>query len=141
MIFTLRLSNSAFMRAIVPSSVVQTGVKSFGCENSTAHLSPIHWWKSIWPSVVWAVKLGAVSPIRNAMTVSYAVKPLILAPPTEVSHRQDQGHRLQRRAEIHRRADAPIAMRQVGHRGKQRRADGRGNHRGQAVQAADRPQH
>jgi hypothetical protein len=33
------------------------------------------------------VKLGAVSPIRNAMTVSYAVKPLILAPPTEVSHR------------------------------------------------------
>src|SRR5262252_6853967 len=67
MIFTLRLSNSAFIFAIVPSSVVQTGVKSLGCENRTAHLSPIHWWKSIWPSVVWAWKLGAVSPMRSAM--------------------------------------------------------------------------
>jgi hypothetical protein len=37
------------MLAIVPSSVVHTGVKSFGWEKSTAHLSPIHWWKSIWP--------------------------------------------------------------------------------------------
>src|SRR5262245_66270985 len=68
MIFTLRLSNSAFMRAMVPSSVVHTGVKSLGWENSTAHLSPIHWWKSICPSVVCALKLGAVSAIRNAMT-------------------------------------------------------------------------
>ncbi len=32
---TLRLSNSGFSRASVPSSVVQTGVKSFGWENST----------------------------------------------------------------------------------------------------------
>src|ERR1044071_3520645 len=70
MIFTLRLSNSGFIRAMVPSSVVQTGVKSLGWEKSTAHLSPIHWWKSISPSVVWAWKLGAVSPMRSAMEVS-----------------------------------------------------------------------
>ena len=36
----LRLSNSGFRPATAPSSVVQTGVKSFGCENSTAQLSP-----------------------------------------------------------------------------------------------------
>src|SRR5260221_9015348 len=64
------LSNSGFIFAMVPSSVVQTGVKSLGWEKSTAHLSPIHWWKSIWPSVVWAWKLGAVSPMRSAMGVS-----------------------------------------------------------------------
>src|SRR6185295_1420100 len=67
MIFALRLSNSAFIFAMVPSSVVQTGVKSFGCENSTTHLSPIQSWKSIGPSVVLAWKLGAVSPIRSAI--------------------------------------------------------------------------
>src|SRR5438270_276635 len=67
MIFVLRLSNSGLMRAMYPSSVVQTGVKSLGCEKRTAHWLPIHWWKSIGPSVVWAVKLGASSPIRNAM--------------------------------------------------------------------------
>ena len=44
-----------------PSSVVQTGVKSFGCENSTAHESPIQSWKLIGPSVVSAWKSGAVS--------------------------------------------------------------------------------
>ena len=42
MIFTPRASNSGLMRAMYPSSVVHTGVKSFGCENSTAHESPIH---------------------------------------------------------------------------------------------------
>ncbi len=42
MTFVLRLSNSGFRRAMYPSSVVQTGVKSLGCENSTAHDSPIH---------------------------------------------------------------------------------------------------
>ena len=45
--------------------MVQTGVKSFGCENSTAQLSPIHSWKSISPSVVCARKLGASSLMRN----------------------------------------------------------------------------
>ena len=41
---------------------MQTGVKSFGCENSTAHESPIQSWKLIGPSVVSASKSGAVSP-------------------------------------------------------------------------------
>ena len=42
---------------------MQTGVKSLGCENSTAHESPIQSWKLIVPSVVSASKSGAVSPI------------------------------------------------------------------------------
>ena len=46
---------------------MQTGVKSFGCENSTAHESPIQSWKLIRPSVVSASKSGAVSPSCNAM--------------------------------------------------------------------------
>src|SRR6266576_738061 len=50
-----------------PSSVVQTGVKSLGCENSTAHESPIHSWKRMRPSVVWASKSGAMSPSWSAM--------------------------------------------------------------------------
>src|SRR6185437_3520685 len=48
-------------------SVVQIGVKSFGCEKSTAHESPIQSWKLISPSVVSAVKFGAVSLSCNAM--------------------------------------------------------------------------
>jgi hypothetical protein len=47
--------------------VVQTGVKSLGCEKRMAHLSPIHSWKRIFPSVVSAVKSGASSPIRTDM--------------------------------------------------------------------------
>jgi hypothetical protein len=41
MILTLRLSNSGLILARWPSSVVHTGVKSFGCENSTHQESPI----------------------------------------------------------------------------------------------------
>src|SRR6187399_2768180 len=63
MIFTFLLSNCGFIFAMYPSSVVQTGVKSFGCENRTAHESPIQSWKRIRPSVVCASKSGAVSPI------------------------------------------------------------------------------
>ena len=60
---TLRLSNSALIFATMPSSVVQTGVKSFGCDMSTHHLpGPIHSWKRIVPSVDSAVKSGAMSP-------------------------------------------------------------------------------
>src|SRR4030081_1800536 len=70
MILVLRLSNSDFSLAMAPSSVVQTGVKSLGCENRIAHLSPIHLWKSMGPSVVCAWELGASSPIRNAMEFS-----------------------------------------------------------------------
>src|SRR5262245_57404183 len=64
MILTPRLSNSGLIFAIVPSSVVQTGVKSLGWEKRIAQELPIHWWKSISPSVVCALKLGASSPIR-----------------------------------------------------------------------------
>jgi hypothetical protein len=42
-----------------PSSVVQTGVKSLGCENRIAQPSPIQSWKSMAPWVVSAVKFGA----------------------------------------------------------------------------------
>ena len=38
--FTFLFSNSGFILANAPSSVVQTGVKSFGCENKTPQLSP-----------------------------------------------------------------------------------------------------
>lgn len=62
MIFVLRLSNSGLSFAMYPSSVVHTGVKSFGCENGIAHESAIHEWKRIHPSVS-AMKSGAVSPI------------------------------------------------------------------------------
>src|SRR5665213_3268318 len=67
MILALRLSNSGLSRAIVPSSVVQTGVKSFGCENRTPQELPSHSWKRILPSVVSASKSGAVSPIANVI--------------------------------------------------------------------------
>src|SRR5246127_2664653 len=65
---TPRLSNSGFSLASAPSSVVQTGVKSFGCENSTAQELPIQSWNLILPSVVWASKSGAVSLIASAIT-------------------------------------------------------------------------
>src|SRR6186997_585159 len=67
MIFTFLLSNCGLIFAMYPSSVVHTGVKSFGCENNTAHESPIQSWKRIGPSVVSASKSGAVSPSCNAI--------------------------------------------------------------------------
>ena len=74
MTFTLRLSHSSLRAATRPSSVVQTGVKSLGCENSTAQLSPFHSWKLTVPSVVSAVKSGASSPRRRvAMVMSFVV--------------------------------------------------------------------
>ena len=65
--FTLRLSNSGLSDATRPSSVVHTGVKSFGCEKRTAQLSPFHSWKLMVPSVLSALKSGASSPRRMAM--------------------------------------------------------------------------
>ena len=65
--FTLRFANSSFSLAVRPSSVVHTGVKSAGCENSTPQLSPSHSWKLIVPSLDSCVKSGAVSPSRKAM--------------------------------------------------------------------------
>src|SRR3979490_3055612 len=64
---TPRLSNSGFSLASAPSSVVQTGVKSFGCENKSAQLLPIQSWNLIFPSVVSASKSGATEPIWRAM--------------------------------------------------------------------------
>ena len=52
-----------------PSSVVQTGVKSFGCEKKTAHDPSFHSWNRIGPCVVSASKSGAVSPSCNDMGV------------------------------------------------------------------------
>src|SRR6266540_4183135 len=67
MIFTFLSSNSGLIFAMYPSSVVHTGVKSRGCEKSTAQESPIQSWKRIRPSVVSASKSGAVSPICKAI--------------------------------------------------------------------------
>src|SRR6266436_6635935 len=64
-ILTPRLSNSGLILAIYPSSVVQIGVKSLGCENSTAQLLPIQSWKRILPCVVLASKSGAMSLILS----------------------------------------------------------------------------
>src|SRR5215467_9379356 len=69
MILTFLRSNSGLIFARYPSSVVQTGVKSLGCENSTAHESPIHSWKLIGPSVVSAWKSGALSPMASVIVV------------------------------------------------------------------------
>ena len=71
--FAPRRSNSPLIRAISPSSVVQTGVKSLGCENSTPQLSPSHSWKDSGPSVVSAVKSGASSPSRRTGLVVVVV--------------------------------------------------------------------
>src|SRR6266498_4271968 len=67
MILTFLRSNSGLIFAMYPSSVVHTGVKSRGCENSTAQESPIQSWKRVRPSVVSASKSGAVSPICRAI--------------------------------------------------------------------------
>src|SRR6186713_382231 len=68
---TLRLANSPLSAAVLPSSVVQTGVKSAGCENSTTQESPAHAWKEILPAVESWVKSGAVSPsLRVAIACS-----------------------------------------------------------------------
>src|SRR5436189_3033574 len=73
--FTFRRSNSGLIFAMYPSSVVHTGVKSRGCENSTAQESPIQSWKRIFPSVVSASKSGAVSPIVNAILCPPCLNP------------------------------------------------------------------
>src|SRR5690349_20313561 len=70
MIFVFRLSNSGLSLAMYPNSVVQTGVKSRGCENSTAQESPIQSWNRNLPSVVSASKSGAVSAMWSAISVS-----------------------------------------------------------------------
>ena len=70
-----RLAHSSFSWATRPSSVVQTGVKSAGWLKSTAQLSPFQSRNEMSPSVVEAVKSGAVSPSRRvAMPVVLSEK-------------------------------------------------------------------
>ena len=47
MTLTPRLLHSSSSLAVAPNSVVQTGVKSAGCEKSTHQLSPMNSWKRI----------------------------------------------------------------------------------------------
>ena len=68
----LRAANSPESAAVRPSSVVHTGVKSAGWENSTAHAPSFHSWKLMGPAVVSAEKSGAVSP-RRMLTGSLLV--------------------------------------------------------------------
>src|SRR5471032_1242422 len=72
---TLRLSNSGLSLAVRPSSVVQTGVKSAGCENSTTQELPAHSWKWMVPMEESCVKSGAVSPRRMVIVISVRVEP------------------------------------------------------------------
>src|SRR5262249_6753 len=62
------------------SSVVHTGVKSFGCENKTAQESPIQSWKWIRPWVVSASKSGAISPIFIVLSPSLSLGILFQTP-------------------------------------------------------------
>src|SRR5665213_4047472 len=69
MTLALRFLKSGLSLATAPSSVVHTGVKSFGCENRMPQESPSHSWNLISPCVVLAVKSGAISPMRRDMEV------------------------------------------------------------------------
>ena len=66
---TPRLANSPDNAAVLPSSVVHTGVKSAGWENSTTQELPAHSWKEIGPAVESCWKSGAVSPKRKVAMV------------------------------------------------------------------------
>src|SRR5947207_5971689 len=85
MIFVLRFANSGCSLAMYPSSVVQTGVKSFGCENRIAQPSPIQLWKLMVPCVVSAVKSGAVSLMRGMLDVAGVTVAVLIIPPDEIS--------------------------------------------------------
>src|SRR3954447_21729024 len=91
-IFTLRLSKSGFIRAIAPSSVVHTGVKSFGWENRIPHESPSHLWNRIGPSVVSASKSGAAWPMASGPFIislpelSFEDQP-VRSPDEQLTHR------------------------------------------------------
>src|SRR5262245_61083288 len=78
MTLTPRRSNSGLSRATSPSSVVQTGVKSFGWEKSTPQPSPSHSWKLMVPIVVSAVKSGASSPSWSTVAVGTLMVLVIL---------------------------------------------------------------
>ena len=67
---TPRLSNSPFRLAVRPSSVVQTGVKSAGWLNSTAHLPLFQSWKSIGAFGGLGVKVGGDVAQPNCHVIS-----------------------------------------------------------------------
>src|SRR3979411_231428 len=71
---TPRLSNSGFSLASAPSSVVQTGVKSFGGENSVHQPLPLQTWTLILPSAASASKSGATTPIWRAMLRPHIIR-------------------------------------------------------------------
>ncbi|MNT87399.1 hypothetical protein D3C72_2278100 [compost metagenome] len=70
MAFTLRLSNSGLSLAVKPSSVVHTGVKSAGWENSTTQELPAHSWNLSGPIELSCSKSGATSPRRKVIVIS-----------------------------------------------------------------------
>src|SRR6476646_6351812 len=72
--FTPRLSNSDLSRATDPSSVVHTGVKSLGCENSRPQELLSQLWKLIGPCVVSVVKSGAGEPMVSDMGCASLVR-------------------------------------------------------------------
>ena len=76
---TLRCVNHSYLSASRPISVVQTGVKSAGCEKSTHQPSPIHSWKDGQsPCVVLQEKSGTMLPrrITPARTHAFRIHPL-----------------------------------------------------------------
>src|SRR3954447_18049443 len=74
---TPRLSNSGFSFASAPSSVVQTGVKSFGCENSSAQLLPVESWSSVVPYVIWPWESGVVAAIGRTGLLPHLIEVVI----------------------------------------------------------------
>src|SRR5687768_4737852 len=92
---TPRCSNSGFSLATTPSSVVQTGVKSLGWENSTTQEFPAQLWKLIGPSVESCVKSGAMSLSCKAISdLLNEVK--VNGPAANVVRRRDNSHGDQR---------------------------------------------
>jgi hypothetical protein len=63
----LSFSNSGCMEAKIMNSVVQTGVKSAGCEKKTTHLPLKSSGKLMGPWVVSALNDGAFSPINGSL--------------------------------------------------------------------------
>src|SRR5690606_12304230 len=63
--FTLRFLNSGSSFAVRPSSVVQTGVKSAGCENKTTHAAPAESWNLMGQIEVSCSKSGTETPKRQ----------------------------------------------------------------------------
>src|SRR3546814_15201468 len=66
-VFTPRWSHSGRRRSTSPSSVVQTGVKSFGWLKKSPQDDPSHSWKRMGPFVLSCSKSGAIWPSGMVM--------------------------------------------------------------------------